>query len=291
MVTDPSHSIAICNYNMAETLEESLSSIVEQVEDDDRFEVLVVDDGSSDGSRDILDSLRERYDSLRTVFLDYDPDRGLGETRNISFERANGEFLLESLDTDDRYDTGIRQFVEVFHQLDDQLSFDFYFQGVSIVMSRRDLLLDIPYRNLKRGQDADLRRRLLAADALLWVQHERFAKSIGYDPGVVEQRRIWFEQAVTDFQSGVTLDSYFRWALGESGPRAVFLAVTAPLAYLLAMRREQYDVPAPYHNKVEFKQTLDQLRQTLPEIEAEFDVEIDRDQLTERGREIFYSHE
>ena len=44
----PLYSVCICNYNMKEYLEISLKSILEQL--DERYEVLVIDDGSNDGS-------------------------------------------------------------------------------------------------------------------------------------------------------------------------------------------------------------------------------------------------
>ena len=40
----PTYSVCVCNYNMAETLEVSLKSVLDQL--DERYEVVVVDDGS-----------------------------------------------------------------------------------------------------------------------------------------------------------------------------------------------------------------------------------------------------
>ena len=52
---DPTYSIAICNLNQAATLRESLLSILRQVTRE--YELVVVDDGSTDGSLDILEDL------------------------------------------------------------------------------------------------------------------------------------------------------------------------------------------------------------------------------------------
>ncbi|QIO24129.1 glycosyltransferase family 2 protein [Haloarcula sp. JP-L23] len=70
---------------MAETIEESLTSIISQL--DDEFEVLVVDDGSTDGSLDILASLADIHKQLRYVVRDHS---NLAEARNTSFELEKG---------------------------------------------------------------------------------------------------------------------------------------------------------------------------------------------------------
>ena len=44
----PKYSICICNYNMNDTLERSINSILKQI--DDEIEIIVVDDGSNDNS-------------------------------------------------------------------------------------------------------------------------------------------------------------------------------------------------------------------------------------------------
>ena len=46
------YSICICNYNMADTIDKALISVLDQV--DERFEILVIDDGSSDDSIKVI---------------------------------------------------------------------------------------------------------------------------------------------------------------------------------------------------------------------------------------------
>jgi glycosyltransferase involved in cell wall biosynthesis len=65
------YSIAVCNKNMADTLERSLKSILNQI--DDRFEMIVIDDGSVDNSVNILKNLSKEYKNLR--YLHIEPDK------------------------------------------------------------------------------------------------------------------------------------------------------------------------------------------------------------------------
>ena len=69
------YSVCICNYNMADTLEISLSSVLNQL--DDRFEVLIIDDGSKDKSVDIIKMLKIKYNNLRLICLKRDKNRKL----------------------------------------------------------------------------------------------------------------------------------------------------------------------------------------------------------------------
>ena len=99
MKRDRKYSICMCNYNMDSTLENSLKSILNQLNEVD--EVVVVDDGSSDNSLSLLMKLREKYNNLRIIPLIRDARRKLGETRNISIRAARGKYVLVHIDTDD----------------------------------------------------------------------------------------------------------------------------------------------------------------------------------------------
>ena len=57
----PTYSVCICNYNMADTLEVSLRSVLDQL--DERYEVIVIDDGSKDSSVEILENLSNAYEN------------------------------------------------------------------------------------------------------------------------------------------------------------------------------------------------------------------------------------
>lgn len=191
------YTIAVCNYNMANTLERSLRSILDQI--DDRFEVLVIDDSSTDSSIRILKKLENKYENLRLVIENND---NIGEARNSSVEKARGKYILTQLDVDDEYSKGILDFVGVFHQIEDQVDFDFYLKGNSINMAKKELLLEIPYRSMKRGEDFDLWVRLFDQNSIIWIDHCPFYKKIGYKPNGAKKIRITFESLTSRFRWG-----------------------------------------------------------------------------------------
>lgn len=94
----PSVSIVIPVYNAARTLTRCLDSILAQTMTD--FEVICVNDGSTDESLDILKSYASR-DSRFTVTTQ--PNSYGGAARNSGMDKATGEYLL-FLDADDFFD-------------------------------------------------------------------------------------------------------------------------------------------------------------------------------------------
>ena len=112
---NPKYSICICNYNMDQTIEQSLVSVLDQI--DNRYEVLLLDDGSSDNSVLIVKELQNKYHNLRLLSLKRDKKRLLGETRNISIREARGEYVILHVDTDDVWGPFIDDFVSVFHKI------------------------------------------------------------------------------------------------------------------------------------------------------------------------------
>jgi len=85
---------AITTYNRAAFLPGALESVFGQTRAPD--EVLVVDDGSTDDTRDVLDAYRDR---VRVV---HQENSGRSGARNRAVEEAQGE-LLSFLDSDDRW--------------------------------------------------------------------------------------------------------------------------------------------------------------------------------------------
>ncbi len=173
MKTDPKYSVCICNYNMGDTIERALTSVLDQL--DDQFEVLVIDDGSSDDSREVLAQLCDAYPILRVIELPRDRRRKLGETRNLSIREARGKYVILHVDTDDVWEPFIKDFVAVFHRIESCLGRDVLLSGQQINIGKRDFLLRHgPYRNTHRAQDRDMWLRFAAMDAYIPLDHRIF---------------------------------------------------------------------------------------------------------------------
>jgi GT2 family glycosyltransferase/DNA-binding beta-propeller fold protein YncE len=93
-VTWPRVSVVVCAYNAAGTLEECLTSLEGLTYPD--FEVILVNDGSRDATRDIAC----RHPSVRLIDI---PNGGLSAARNVGLAEATGEIVAYT-DADVRVD-------------------------------------------------------------------------------------------------------------------------------------------------------------------------------------------
>lgn len=91
-VRSPLATIVIVNYNYERYVGTAISSALEQSYEP--LEVIVVDDGSTDGSRQVISSYDGR---IRTIFQ---KNAGQGAAYNAGWREARGEFVL-FLDSDD----------------------------------------------------------------------------------------------------------------------------------------------------------------------------------------------
>lgn len=94
-------SIVIPTFNRASSLKNCIESVMQQQRPG--LEVIVIDDGSSDSTGELLDKLQQQYSGLHVIV---NPGNfGVNYARNRGIERASGEFIM-FLDSDDRLACG-----------------------------------------------------------------------------------------------------------------------------------------------------------------------------------------
>lgn len=95
----PRFSILIPVYNVERYLDSCLQSVLRQSLTD--CEVIVVDDGSTDGSGDMLEGFREAFAQRGMAYtIIHQDNQGLSGARNTALEHCRGEYIL-FLDSDD----------------------------------------------------------------------------------------------------------------------------------------------------------------------------------------------
>ena len=88
-------SVCIPVYNTAKYLDECLQSVLNQTETD--YEIVLVDDGSTDASGAICDRYGTQYPNIRVIHKE---NEGLLMTRRRAFQEARGDWFI-CLDSDD----------------------------------------------------------------------------------------------------------------------------------------------------------------------------------------------
>jgi glycosyltransferase involved in cell wall biosynthesis len=92
-------SVIIPTFNRAEFLKEAIQSVLDQdyflaSEKEAHFELIVVDDGSADNTREVVHSFES---DIRYI---YQENRGVSAARNVGLQNAKGDFIT-FLDSDD----------------------------------------------------------------------------------------------------------------------------------------------------------------------------------------------
>ena len=117
-------SVVIPAYNCAETIENTIEDVQRSGLYD--HEIIIVNDGSADGTGAKLEQLKNRYSNLVVITKQ---NGGASSARNLGIDRAAGEYLL-FVDADDRIDRdAYRHAVELVAQTQpDMLMFGMRFE-------------------------------------------------------------------------------------------------------------------------------------------------------------------
>lgn len=101
-------SVIIPVYNAEKYIERAIDSIVKQDYKD--YEMILINDGSTDRSLEIIQRLAERNTRIRVESI---VNEGVSHARNKGIELANGEYVL-FMDADDMHEENTLQQIEDF---------------------------------------------------------------------------------------------------------------------------------------------------------------------------------
>lgn len=90
-------SFIIPAYNAEKTIKAAVESIVCAYDGTDDFEILVVENGSTDRTCEIIDSLKKKYTAVKI----FHSEKGVSNARNHGLQHAEGKWIA-FLDADDR---------------------------------------------------------------------------------------------------------------------------------------------------------------------------------------------
>jgi glycosyltransferase involved in cell wall biosynthesis len=154
-------SIIIPAYNAEKYLTAALESVCRQTYDP--LEILVINDGSTDQTKDIADNYAEKDDRIRVIHI---ANQGVSHARNLGIEEASGDYLF-FLDADDYLESeAMEQYMQAAVRNDADIVTAPYFElldgGIMRIRSRVE-----DYRE-ELKQYKDPLRLFLNTDFIIW---------------------------------------------------------------------------------------------------------------------------
>lgn len=121
----PKVSVIVPVYNVGKYIDKCLKSLVEQTLND--IEIIIVNDGSTDNSKKIIDNYIERYPE-KIVYLEK-KNGGLSDARNYGIPYAKGEYIA-FLDSDDYVELDMyeKMYETAKKENSDMVECDFYWE-------------------------------------------------------------------------------------------------------------------------------------------------------------------
>jgi glycosyltransferase involved in cell wall biosynthesis len=156
-------SCVIVSYNNGELLRRAILSVVEQTHPVD--EIIVPDDGSTDGSRQLIEALSHNHTNIKPIFRE--KNLGVSANRDLAMRGASGDYITY-LDGDDYFlPTKIEAEARAL-------------QGHAEVIAYSDFrLVDRSDRRTQKAAIADF-ARLGASDRIRWL-----LKRAGWSPSAM----------------------------------------------------------------------------------------------------------
>lgn len=202
-------SIIIPCYNVENTVNETLESVLLQTYKN--IEIILIDDGSNDGTLSILKSYAEKHENIKLIVQE---NKGLPASRNAGADLSSGTFLL-FLDSDDKlHPTYVEKCINKFRDdpnLDLVYSITELFEAQSgrFALSKysyKQILIEncipatamIKARQFKEigGYDSTLR---LLEDWDLWIRYlYRFPNVFQIQEPLFFYRKRWTKDSMTD---------------------------------------------------------------------------------------------
>lgn len=131
-------SVILPTYNAEKFLEQSINSIMAQTIGFENIELILVDDNSSDKTREIIKKYANEYSNIKYYF----PEGNSGTAsrgRNIGIDEANSDYVM-FIDQDDRYALNI---CEVLYDVIQKTDSDMVMSNIKYIKNNQFLENDI----------------------------------------------------------------------------------------------------------------------------------------------------
>lgn len=169
-------SVIIPTYNYAHTLVRAASSVITQLDSDS--ELIIVDDGSIDNTKTIIEALHERFPSKFRAFLK--KNGGAASARNFGINQAKGRYFV-FLDADDAMNNGALEALKAHIQRYPQSEFIIGAHYAIEVNGKTKLHFPtkLPSSAFKRVEDYLINKKISLSNGAC-AMHKRIFENIRY---------------------------------------------------------------------------------------------------------------
>jgi glycosyltransferase involved in cell wall biosynthesis len=148
----PIFSVIINNYNYGRYIEEAIESVLNQTFPQRDIEIIVVDDGSTDDSRDRINKYHGKIKCI------YKENGGQAAALNAGIIQAKGA-IISFLDSDDYwYPTKLQC---VFEEFEKSESIDFVYHFINVIDDKKRIIDRYIYPNPIPGKQSGVKKRYL----------------------------------------------------------------------------------------------------------------------------------
>lgn len=168
-------SVVIPAYNAIRTISETLESVISQTHGN--LEILVVDDGSTDGTMAIAEAFAARDQRVRPI---RQANGGVAAARNAGIAASTGDFIAP-LDADDLWHpTKIERQLQVFHRNDDRMGLVYTWFAL---IDHRSRVIQLRHRPDHEGEvlAALAFHNFIGNGSSAMIRREALAHTKGYD--------------------------------------------------------------------------------------------------------------
>lgn len=171
----PTYSICVTHFNNVRTVRKALESIISQI--DDRFEIVIVDNCSGDGSKEILEEYLKTGKIARLV--ERSCSRGLG--RQIAVQNSRGQYIIADLDMDDEFKPEMAALLGFYHSKCEGLvlaavgeikgvTYEERMATKNVTIGPRELILELGnWPDLQAYEDSNLWGRAALRNKYAWT--------------------------------------------------------------------------------------------------------------------------
>ncbi|MFW7354707.1 MAG: glycosyltransferase family 2 protein [Brucella sp.] len=205
----PLMSIIITSYNIKEYIQDCLDSIVNQTLEE--IEIIIVDDGSDDGTKEIINTYASKDERIIPILLDYNSPGGVATAANVGIKAAKGKYIGFA-DGDDIYDPTMFEKLYMSAQRYDSDIAMCSFMEFDTETRTRTLAHDYSWPNVRAARSIEMAypREKFDILRLLPVPWRKI-----YRRSLIEDNDITFHECDHFFE-----DNYFHWLVTIAAKRA-----------------------------------------------------------------------